>query len=454
MSNDDGGDLDVCNTRIFHVMDIDYEARLYTNTAASSSAYTPSQNTRRRVIDYEYIYFLLYNQGDDHGPGREDVKRSQQYGLLCRRSYDESYFEHLSRLGFKIPPVLIHESTFSSPPVSEKSKIEVKIKTFWGHNHGEEIERLLNSKITSAKIAKENGWGFHRDHSTLVRTYEDVVKHVQKYWKGNSCDPQFDRWLLRRPQYSSGIGQKMFLASTFTRDTVANYLSCKDHSDDDNEIDQVLLEPYYTRVVDIGTTFIIDPKGNILRQFMVENFIAESGGFSGGVGAATYDVFKLYIERKYEFYELDNLVEITKDIANIYISMGARGNVQIDSFVYKEYDSVRGDFKMNIYPLVEVNYRKTMGLVIQRLADMYTSEATSDYIEWKLISKKQLDKASKSNANFTWDEFQYTLTWDDDVGDGDNVDDIDHIGNHWKQLSPPDNLVHSFFRIRTLPPGR
>ena len=459
--------MNICGQcRSYHVMDIDYEFHLYKDTTSSPSSpasmFSPSQNTRKRVIDYEYVYFLLYSQHDDHEDSKEEVKHPNQHGLLCRRRYDESYLEHLRQLGFEIPSALMYESSLSlsSSSASTQWVSNMQIKPYWGHHHDTNIERLLNSKITSAKLAKERGWGFHEDYATFVSTYEEVVHHIDKHGKDSDGNLRFDRWLLRRPLYSSGIGQKMFFASNFTRDTLANYLrdSCEEVENDDSndcndsdDANKVLLEPFYTRVVDIGTTFVIDSEGNILRHFMVENFIAESGGFSGGAGAKTYDIFKMYIEKKYGFYDLDVLLNKVKEIVQVYIGMGARGNVQIDSFVYKEGVNDHGDVKMRVYPLVEVNYRKTMGLVIQRLADMFTSKKSLQYIEWKLISRKQLQRANENEDIFSWDKNHYTLVYKGD--DEGTICGSHHSSDHmlyWRQLSPPDNMVHSFFRVNAV----
>ena len=87
---------------------------------------------------------------------------------------------------------------------------------------------------------------------------------------------------------------------------------------------------------------------------------------------------------------------------------------------------------------------------------MYTSESNSDYVEWKLMSKKQLDKTNRDNTNnFKWDKYQFSLTFGDDddndaVDDGNRTNKIHHSKSDWKQLSPPDNLMHSFFRVRTI----
>lgn len=117
---------------------------------------------------------------------------------------------------------------------------------------------------------------------------------------------------------------------------------------------------------------------------MVENFNSPQGGFKGGAGADTVDKFKKYIQDKYQ-YDLSDLEVITKKIADEYLQMGAISNIQIDSFVYLE------DNQMKLYPLVEVNYRKTMGLVIQTLADKYPE---AKRVEWIVKSQKEIAEDS------------------------------------------------------------
>jgi hypothetical protein len=113
------------------------------------------------------------------------------------------------------------------------------------------------------------------------------------------------------------------------------------HSHTPDEPSGVLLEPFYDRVFDIGTTFEVvrQTDGEMIRRmFMVENSISEAGGFAGGFGASTHDKFKSYIMQKYS-YCLDELEKIVCDISDVYQAMGARGNIQIDSFVYRDRHS-------------------------------------------------------------------------------------------------------------------
>ena len=89
----------------------------------------------------------------------------------------------------------------------------------------------------------------------------------------------------------------------------------------------------------------------------------------------------------------------------IQFVIAERSNIQIDSFLYRD----NGELKL--YALVEVNYRKTMGLVIQSLAEKYPA---AEFVEWKIESVKNLKK--------------------------------NPLSEDWVKISPEGNHFHSFFR--------
>ncbi|AUN99635.1 hypothetical protein C0V70_16275 [Bacteriovorax stolpii] len=305
-------------------VDLDYEASLFDPRYDEGSA-----ASLKVIREFEYVFFLI-NQEACH--------------LKNIKQYDDNYLKHLKSLGFSIPSFAPDEKAFTY---------------WWSHRHERELEKELNSKLTSVEIAKERGWGFWQ--GKIAESVEDVLSHLKTH-------PNIKHWIIKRPHSFSGIGHYYFSADQVNVETLKKIL-----------VEKVLLEPVYQRVFDIGTTFIIH-NGEIKRQFMVENFNSQSGGFKGGAGASNVDKFKKYIQEKYHF-SLNELEKITLEIARVYLNKGALFNVQIDSFVYQE------EGRLKLYPLVEVNYRKTMGLVIQSLADKY-SEA--HHVEWKVLSSKEV----------------------------------------------------------------
>ena len=305
-------------------VDLDYESFLFDPNYIENS---PS--SLKVIKEFEYIFFLV----------------NQEFCVLKNsRSYDKNYLNKLKSLGFIIPELNPHATNPTS---------------WWGNRHNYEIEQMLNSKITSAKIAQENNWGFFQ--GALIKNIEELTAHLKN-------NPHYNNWIIKRPHGFSGIGHYQFKSDNINHFILNKIL-----------VDVVLLEPMYDRIFDIGTTFVIE-KGTISRQFMVENNNAVNGGFKGGTGASSVDKFKKYVFEKYN-YSLNELEAVTKKIAESYLQLGAMNNIQIDSFVYSD----NGELKL--YPLVEVNYRKTMGLVIQSLADKYSN---NKYVTWFVKSQKEI----------------------------------------------------------------
>lgn len=329
-------------------VDLDYEASLF------DPQYQEDSPTNQKIIkEFEYVFFLV----------------NQKKAILKNcRSYQKSYLDMLSKMGFVVPELNPNALSFDY---------------WWGHHHNNELEKVLNSKITSSRIALLNEWGF--GEGAIVETIDELMFHIKKF-------PQKDKWVIKSPNSFSGIGHIQFRANTLDKLLLSNILG-----------EKFLLEPVYERIFDIGTTFEVED-GIIKRLFMVENFNSESGSFKGGAGSSDVDKFKKYIFEKYQ-YSLEKLEKTARLIAQEYLNLGASSNIQIDSFVYREQGEMR------LYPLVEVNYRKTMGLVIQSLAEKYPE---SDWVEWRVESDKKIKK--------------------------------NPLSSDWIRLSPEGNYFQSFFK--------
>lgn len=313
-------------------VDLDYESFLFDPNYIEDS---PASLKIKR--EFEYVFFLI---------------NKENCVLKNSRLYDKNYLNKLKGLDFVIP---------------ELNPEAKNAESWWGNRHDYAIEQVLNSKITSAKLAQKNNWGFF--HGALVKNTTEIEEHIKKW-------PVYKNWIIKRPHSFSGIGHYQFKSDTLNKFILNKIL-----------VGEVLLEPLYKRVFDIGTTFVVQ-NGIIQRQFMVENINSLHGGFKGGVGANNVDKFKKYINEKYAF-SLDELEKSTQKIAQAYLALGAVNNIQIDSFVYEE------DGKLKLYPLVEVNYRKTMGLVIQSLADKYPE---CERITWFVKSQKEI---TEENSFYT-----------------------------------------------------
>lgn len=313
-------------------VDLDYEASLF------DPHYSADSKASKKIIrEFEYVFFLI---------------EKENCALKNVKDYEKNYLDHLRSLGFKLPSFCPNANEYEN---------------WWGHHHNRSREKLLNSKLTSARLAQKKHWGFHQ--GAIVENMADVKNHLARFG-------EVEKWMIKRPHSFSGIGHYYFRVSSLDETVFSKILT-----------EPCLLEPVFDRVFDIGTTFLISDS-KIQKHFMVENFNSESGRFSGGAGSSDVDKFKKYIWDKYQF-DLRELEKISTEIAREYLQMGAVSNVQIDSFVYKE----KGE--LHLYPLVEVNYRKTMGLVIQALADKFPE---ASHVEWKI----EVAKASQLIHDVSW----------------------------------------------------
>lgn len=329
-------------------VDLDYEASIFDPNYQEYSA-----ANQKMIREFEYVFFL--------------VEKEKSY-LKNIKGYEKKYLNHLKGLGFEIPEFRPKATDYLN---------------WWGHHHNKEIERHLNSKLTSSQIAHENNWGFNE--GAIIENIKELKEHLIHF-------PHHEKWIIKRPHSFSGIGHYFFNANSFN-EAILNKVF----------LGKVLLEPHYQRVFDIGTTFVIN-EGEIIKKFMVENTNSSTGGFKGGVGSSSMDKFKKYIWKKYT-YSLEELEKNTNDIVKYYLKTGAVSNIQIDSFVYRESNELK------LYSLVEVNYRKTMGLVIQSLAE---KESDADWVEWRIDNAKKVKE--------------------------------EKLFEDWTQLSPEGNTFRSFFK--------
>jgi hypothetical protein len=305
-------------------VDLDYESYLFdTNYQEDSLA------SKKIISEFEYVFFLV-NQ--------------ESCQLKNYVDYSDEYLNSLRALGFNLPVLNPHSTEY---------------KYWWSHRHNLKIERTCNSKITSAHIALEENLGFYK--GAVVEKIEDVRSHIEKF-------SEVHKWIVKSADSFSGIGHFQFNVENFNGDKIQTALKNK-----------MLLEPLYERVFDIGATYVIE-NGKINDFFMVENYNSSAGRFRGGAGSSSVDKFKKYIFEKYQF-DLSEYEKQTAIIAKKYLDLGALFNIQIDSFVYFENE------KLKLYPLVEVNYRKTMGLVINSIAKKYPE---ARIVEWLLYTNKEL----------------------------------------------------------------
>ena len=501
-----------------YIFDIDYESYLYDNHYDENS----TTNLKLRN-EFEYLFFLL--------------NKNENAILKTSTLFDQSYLNKLTSLGFIIPK-------FEYNIIITQNHHSFSYIYFWGCRQNKHVEMILNSKLTSANIGLQYKWGFQ--NGKIISTIEDIQRHIN-----NPCYTDIDCWILKRPHGFSGRGNKYIWKSKFDVNVINNLLELSKQSINNNFIQHcnnfytktnmttsntannddfshlsipismtgnngiLLLEPVYKRLFDIGTTFEFDEKGVFQRQFMVENYISPSDSFQGGCGAKSIELFKKYIQKKYN-YCLNELEVTTQEIKDIYIRLGLSlgletiYNIQIDSFVYIDPSSIScssqnsldfntisnnnkttnnnnssnmnnsnttttttdnnkflpmQSYKLKLYPLVEVNYRKTMGLVIQSLADQFCCQVSSSQNQtYNSTLMSTINKSNHDNNSYksTINNTLHSNTSNDETND-EYIDIIDwrlvktnssddYEGNGYILLSPPNiskslSTLSSYFKI-------
>jgi hypothetical protein len=304
-------------------VDIDYESYLFDPQYEENG-----KKYLNRIKEFEYIFFFINNE-------------------LCNlknyQNYSDEYLQSVLMLGGMIP-------NFNPNAID--------YKYWWGKRENIEIERVINSKMTSSDFASKNNLGFF--DGKIVNDETEIYQHISKF--------EHEQWILKNPFSFSGIGHKVFMKN--------ERVSFKSSI-------PWLLEPFHKRLADFGITFELK-EGKINNFFIVENLNTLNGSFKGGISAKDNNVFFNYFEKKYNF-KLIKYFDVYEKICSHYTSLGARNYLQVDSFIYTENN------EMKIYPLVEVNYRKTMGMLVHSLA----LKSKMPLIEWFFSNDFREDENSK-----------------------------------------------------------
>ncbi len=316
---------------MYTIVNIDYESYLFDpHYHENADQYT------KQIREFEYVFFL-FSKSDDV--------------LIHQYDYTEEDLVYFRSLGFS-PPKLIKKNRINK---------NLPIHYFWGDLNEKEKNQVLNSKFTSMEIGKKLGLGFYQGGKVL--SINDVKTHLKKF-------SNIKEWILKNPFGMSGKG---------------HYLFSRDQKIPEHIIlSRPILEPLYDRVFDIGTTYIID--GNSYRErFSVVNFNDRQGQFRGGGASLNPKYISEFVIENFKL-NLDDLYRDLDKVVAEYLKLNPKNNLQIDSFIYRKDD---GGF--SFYPLVEVNCRKTMGLVIYELANRHPDL----WCEWRFNKVEEQNSIEK-----------------------------------------------------------
>jgi hypothetical protein len=228
-------------------------------------------------------------------------------------------------------------------------------ENWWGALNDIDLEQRLNSKLTSVEIALENKWA--HSETCLVSRPEDIDEAIAR--------SRYGRWVLKDPYMFSGMGSELFDRTRWSEGPIREAMLLRLM-----EYPQIF-EPWLSRTGDFGVTVAPDNSMHI-----VQNFTDPRGRFRGGV---TWDQEGGPTKYRDTFLS----------IANSYRDMGATRDIQIDCFSYTE------GVEEKFYPLVEVNYRRTMGQVVTGMQQKFAPQ--NGVGGWFLIRRKERKEVENFN---------------------------------------------------------
>jgi len=263
------------------------------------------------------------------------MRRKTEESLLSSSQYSDSYFEYLKTLEIEIP-LLKNKSN--------------DIELWWGSRTQLELKRQVSSKTFAMDMAKKIK--LLPKKSSIVSSFEEIESFYEKHGE----------LLLRSNHNFSGRGH------LFVHDLEHNEKQIKKKIQEGRLACDVIRK----RVLDIGVS--IDLKAE--EYFIVQNYNDELGSFKGGRFFENIDDLK----KTYSFVDDLELEEsILKIIAELK-SLNCTGPIQVDMYYFEEEDEI----KLNA--LVEINWRKTMGMMIRALSRFDKEGAGS----WFLIPRKKV----------------------------------------------------------------
>lgn len=282
-----------------------------------------SRDVLKKVqLEFEFIYFFI---------------ETHNTTLKSEFKYPEDYLDFISSLGAVIPLF---------------SDLNSKALNWWGDLNNIPLEKSLNSKLTSYLVSKEL--------NILPQAIELVesLKELEEYLKRN--EKMAHTFIAKDLESMGGQGNLVFEKNNLEQVGPKIIKMLKSG--------KIIISPFFDRINDYGICYDISCKKINVNQ----NFNTKFGIFRGG--------FSILEQEKWP-----NLVNSLFNVFDIYVKMGAYGQLQIDSFNYK------GSLSLENYPLVEVNFRKTMGSFIRRLNYLFEHKIKSPALVIIYIEDLKID---------------------------------------------------------------
>lgn len=248
--------------------------------------------------------------------------------LVSTKKYHQDFLDYVESVTHH-PSEIISQADFA--------------QNWWGNYQNIDLEKKLNSKVTSAELIQEKKWC---DHTFVIRVDNDL-----------NLIP-FDRTYLVKNPY--GMSGQRFL-------TIDSSLP---HGDLIYQAKQwiktgpFIVEPLLNRKYDFSS-YVFSEHSQIFYQNMVDKHYQYKGS-----------VFVNYLRPDLEHLPFYNQISISKwheytdrlkEIIGYYCSFKEITGFSVDSFIYEESE-------LQIRALSEVNYRRTMGRVTYELAKRFNQD--------------------------------------------------------------------------------
>lgn len=286
--------------------------------------------------------------------------------LLSTKKYSPEYLDYIDSL------------TGHAPTIVSNGVFE----NWWGKLQDIELERILNSKITSTELTITKGWC---DKTFIIKDLSEINSHELS-----------SRNIAKSPFGMSGQNFYLFNGPVLT---------------DENEksINQllksgpVIVEPFFERRFDFSH-YYFSHKDLICYENIVDSRFQYKGSVFNQISSSrkeSLSFFKLISHDEWARFDT-----ALNEIISFYSKASVKSGFSIDSFVYEE----QGEFKIRF--LSEVNFRRTMGRVAYELALKFNGHHQFAML---ILAKQTLGKISFHNLKSKLDSILYKKSGDSGV---------------------------------------
>lgn len=223
-------------------------------------------------------------------------------------------------------------------------------QNWWGELSDPELEKKLNSKVTSSEIILKEGWD---KNIQIIHEISDFKK--QKY---------LSPIIAKNPFGMSGQKFKLFTPLELETEGVAWLTKSLAHG-------PIILEPKLDRQHDFSH-FVFPDGTSVCYENIIDNKFQYRGSLFRDFSNASVENLSFY--SKIEESEWEKFKRELSVVLTFYSSFPGKFGYSIDSFTFFE------NGKLRIRSLCEVNFRRTMGRVAYDL-----SRAINPDLPWSLF---------------------------------------------------------------------